>query len=61
MRTILDEYVAIVQANPHVGRRFKLKLRAQVALAQASPPWLIRTYARYAHSRPIRLLRRLWG
>ncbi|MDR0274716.1 MAG: glycosyltransferase family 2 protein [Burkholderiaceae bacterium] len=61
MNEILSEYAAIVQANPNVGRRTKLKLRVIVALVRGSPPWLIRAVAPRINSRLIRLLRRLLG
>jgi len=42
MRAILDEYAAIVLANPHVGKRPRLKLRLALLLVHQCPPWLIR-------------------
>ena len=42
MCAILDEYAAIALANPHVGRRPRLKLRIALTLVHHCPPWLIR-------------------
>lgn len=61
MSAILAEYAAIVLANPAVGRKYKLKLRAIVFMVEHSPPWLIRGIGSFTRLPGVRWMRSLVG
>lgn len=61
MSAILAEYAAIVLANPAVGRKHKLKLRAIVFMVEHSPPWLIRAIGSLTRLPGVRWARSLLG
>jgi len=61
MSAILAEYAAIVLANPAVGRKQKIKLRAVVFMVEHSPPWLIRAIGAFTRLPGVQGLRRLLG
>ncbi|MDR2990785.1 MAG: glycosyltransferase family 2 protein [Burkholderiaceae bacterium] len=58
IRAILDEYAAIVLANPNIRFRSRLKLRTALALVRYSPPWVIRVSDRLARLPGMAWLRR---
>ncbi|CAN7646045.1 glycosyltransferase family A protein [Variovorax sp. LjRoot290] len=55
----LEEYAGIVLANPYVGPRYKMKLRAAVFLLKHSPPALVRALSAVTRLPLIRDFRRL--
>ncbi len=61
MSAVLAEYAAIVYANPAVGWRKKMELRATVFMAEHSPPALIRALGALTRLPGLRTLRRLLG
>ena len=61
MSSILRQYADIVLANPAVGRKQKLKLRAVVFMVENSPPGLIRAVGSFTRLPGVRNLRGLLG
>lgn len=61
MSEVLAEYAAIVYANPAVGGRKKLELRATIFMVEHSPPAVIRAIGALTRLPGVRSLRRLLG
>jgi glycosyltransferase involved in cell wall biosynthesis len=61
MSAILNEYGAMVLANPYVGRKKKLRLRLTLLLLAHSPPAAVRLIGAVTRLPIVRSLRRLYA
>ena len=61
MSAILNEYGAMVLANPYVGRKKKLRLRITLFLLNSCPPAVVRFVGAITRLPGIRSLRRLYA
>jgi len=61
MTAILNEYGAMVLANPYVGHKKKLRLRITLFLLNHSPPGVVRLVGAVTRLPGIRSLRRLYA